>query len=535
MNCFLYARVSTDKQAQKDLSIPAQIAAMRDFAKANGWNVVGHFVDEGESARTAERPQLKRLLQRCKEEKDVDIVVVHKIDRLARNLVDYATIKAILKQRGVRLVSVSEPFDDNPIGHLLENIIASISEWYSANLGEEIKKASLAKLRKGEWPHKPPLGYRSLKVEGGRVEHVPDPSTAELVRQAFELFSTGNYSLLALSEEMHTRGLKTRYGRMLSRESMKKLLRRRFYIGRLEWKGKEYKGKHKPIIPGELFYRVQEVLKRRSVDTGEKGRLDFLLRGVAYCRACGQRLTGEVHPRGSYYRCIPNPQGTKCNQPYTPVRLLDGQLEALYERLQPPRPLLELLRHEMEAIAARRKAVAQRETGVLRKRIQDLENKELKLLDEMLAGRVERGIYEKMQRRYVEERRQAEARLSQMEVDYHDPLDFLDKCIVVASALLFLHQRFSYEHRKNLLRTVFERIYVENRSIVSVKLNPPFSILLRDDLEKLFKDDPPGATKQDIFEQIIHFTLSDYCSLTRGQIDLLAENAYATLNVGKAG
>ncbi|MEA1872574.1 MAG: recombinase family protein [Chloroflexota bacterium] len=149
MNCLLYARVSTDKQAQKELSIPAQIAAMKEYVKRNGWHVIGHFIDEGESAKTADRPELKRLIQHCKDEKNVNVVLVHKIDRLAKNLIDYATIKAILKQKGIKLVSVSEPFDDNPIGHLLENIIASISEWYSANLGEEIKKGQSCQTQKG--------------------------------------------------------------------------------------------------------------------------------------------------------------------------------------------------------------------------------------------------------------------------------------------------------------------------------------------------------------------------------------------------
>jgi len=508
MNCLLYARVSTDKQAQKDLSIPAQIAAMKEYAKRNGWKVVGHFIDEGESAKTADRPQLKKLIQYCKENKDVDMVIVHKIDRLARNLIDYATIKAILKQKSIRLVSVSEPFDDNPIGHLLENIIASISEWYSANLGEEIKKANLAKLKRGEWPHKPPLGYKSVKGENGRVKHIPDPKLAPLVRQAFELFSTGNYSLKTLSEEMHLRGLKTRYGRIYSPESMKKLLTRRFYIGRLEWQGKEYKGKHKPIVPEELFYRVQEVLKKRSIDTGEKGKLEFLLRGIAYCRACGQKLTGEIHPRGTYYRCLPNLHKEKCNQPYVPVKLLDSQLEALYERLQPPKKLLELLKVEMQEIAQRRKRIAEKEVKTLRRTIEDLENREMKLLDEMLGGKIPREIYEKMEKKYTGQRREAEARLSQLEVDYEDPLDFLDKCIVVASMLSYLHQRFNYEQRKNLLKAVFEKIYVQDRAIVDVKLNPPFSFLMKDDIEKLFKDHPLGGTKEDVFEQIIRFTLS---------------------------
>jgi DNA invertase Pin-like site-specific DNA recombinase len=503
MNCLLYARVSTDKQAQKDLSIPAQISAMKEYAKRNSWRVVGHFIDEGESAKTTDRPELKRLIQHCKENKDVDMVIVHKIDRLARNLIDYATIKAILKQKGIRLISVSEPFDDNPIGHLLENIIASISEWYSANLGEEIKKANFAKLKRGEWPHKPPFGYKSVKGENGRVKHLPDPKAASLVRQAFELFSTGNYSLKSLSEEMHARGLKTAYGRIYSPESTKKLLTRRFYIGRLEWQGKEYKAKHKPIVPEELFYRVQEVLKKRSIDTGEKGKLEFLLRGIAYCRACGQKLTGEIHPRGSYYRCLPNLQKQKCNQPYTPVKLLDCQLESLYERLQPPKKLLELLKVEMQEIAQRRKRIAEKEVKTLRRTIEDLENREMNLLDEMLGGKIPRAIYEKMEKKYTEQRREAEVRLSQLEVDYDDPLDFLDKCIIVASMLLYLHQRFNYEQRKNLLRAIFERIYVQDKAIVNVKLNPPFSLLLQKDIERVFKNHPLGGTHTYLSKQII--------------------------------
>ena len=111
MNCLLYARVSTDKQAQKELSIPAQIDAMKQYAKRNGWKIIGHFIDEGKSAKTTNRPELRRLIRQCKENKNIDVVLVHKIDRLARNLIDYATVKAILKQKGIRMVSVPESFD----------------------------------------------------------------------------------------------------------------------------------------------------------------------------------------------------------------------------------------------------------------------------------------------------------------------------------------------------------------------------------------------------------------------------------------
>jgi len=551
MNCLLYARVSTDKQAQKALSIPAQLDAMRQHARREGWKIVGHFVDRGESAKTANRPELKRLILHCKEHKDVDLVVVHKIDRLARNTLDYATIKAVLKQKGIRLVSVSEPFEDNPIGHFLENIIASISEWYSANLGDEIRKANLAKLNQGEWPHRPPIGYKSIRGDRNRAQHIPDETTAPLVQQAFELFATGQYSLLTLSEEMFHRGLATQRGNRYSAENIKKLLSREFYIGRLRWRDQMYSGKHPPLVTPQLFHRVQDVLKRRGVDTGEKGRLEFLLRGMAYCRACGRRLSGEIHPRGSYYRCLPHIGQPRCAQPYTPVAHLDQQLERLYERLQPPPGFVELLRSEVRGMAQQRQHLARRERETHVNAVTEIEAKELRLLDEMLAGKVPRDVYDKLAHKYREKRQQAEARLAQLDVDYEDPLKFLDQCASIADTLGFLHRSFEFPQRKTLARAVFKRIVVSGRTIVGVELNPPFSLFFADTISSLFSRSAaadratsaaggnhvnhtspaePGKevsmnVPEDQLQQLLAFSLSDDFENARQNIDNLPRAA----------
>lgn len=492
MPCLLYARVSTDKQAEKDLSIPAQLQLMREYARKQGWTVLGQYIDEGESARTADRPELKRLLQYCQKRRGVDVVLVHKMDRLARNLVDHATIKAILKRRGIRLASVSEPFDDGPVGQLMENIIASISEWYSANLGEEVKKAAYAKLQRGEWPRQPPVGYRSERDGEGRVRHVEDPATAPLVRQAFELYATGQHSLGTLAEEMAERGLRTTPGRPFSQQMVKNLLSRRFYIGRIVWKGREYQGRHPHFISKGLFYRVQEVLKARHADTGEKGRLQFLLRGVARCGGCGQRLTAERHPRGSYYRCL---AGSRCREPYVAVKLLDGQLEALYEQLQPPAELLQIVKRTVGTIARGREVIAGKELATLKRTLAALETKEMKLVDELVSARVSRELYEKLSKRYLAERHAAEARLAQLEVDYRDPLDFLDKCLVVASTLRYLHERFAPPRQRLLLRAVFQRIDVRDRAMVGATLNPPFSFFLEEGLSGVFGSPPAGPDR----------------------------------------
>lgn len=520
MNCLLYARVSTAKQAKRDLSIPSQIEAMKLYARQNGWKITGQFLDEGASAKTANRPELKRLIQHCKENKQVDVVLIHKIDRLARNLVDYATIKAILKRKGIKLVSVSEPFDDNPVGNLLENIMASISEWYSANLGEEVKKTHITKLKRGEWPHWVPYGYKSIRDDEKRIKHIPDPITAPLVLQAFELYSTENYSLGLLAEEMAERGLKTRYGNIYTKESIRKLLTRDFYMGKLVWNNKKYAGKHKPIVPLKLFYRVRRVLEQKSKDPGTKGKHKFLLKGIVKCRSCGARLTGEIHPRGTYYRCLPRFGKEKCTQRYIPVGFLDTQLETMYEVLQPPKELLNLLNLEMRLIADRRESIAKKEIGTLKHTINEIEKKEVDLADELVGKKISQRVYEKLEASYIKKLNQAESRLSQFEVDYNDPLDFLDKSIVIASLLYQLHQRFNFNQRKNLLNAIFKKIEVEDRAIVNVEMNTPFSILLGDDLNKMFKDSSSVGIHKDVFEQIVQFTLSeDYDRINRMVVD----------------
>ena len=152
-----------------------------------------------------------------------------------------------------------------------------------------------------------------------------------------------------------------------------------------------------------------------------------------------------------------------------------------------------------------------------------MESRELKLLDEMLIGKTPRNIYEKLEKQYQKKIGESQARLSQVEVDYDDPLDFFDKCIVIASMLLQLHQRFNYDQRKDLLKAVFERIYIKDKAITGVKMNPPFSFFFGEPLEKLFKDCPDAPTKQDIFEQVVKFTLSESYPLIKERINKLVK------------
>ncbi len=499
--CLLYARVSTEKQAQKDLSIPAQISAMRDFAKKQDFKVVGEYIDEGKSAKTINRPQLKRLLERCKKDK-IDVVLVHKIDRLARNLVDHATIKALLKQRGIRLVSVVEKFEDSVAGQLVENIMASIAEFYSANLGEEVKKGCIEKLRRGGYPGCPPFGYKSVRGENGRSKVVINKDKAEFVKKVFEMYSTGDYSLKKISKELFTLGVKSKSGRVLSPQIVLNMLARRFYIGKMVWAGKEYRGNHKPIIPKDLFYRVQGILHQRGRLSEKSSKHKFLLRGLAYCKTCGRKLTAERHPRGDYYRCIRPHDAEKCPERYIPVKSLENQLEALYERLQPPVKALKAIKMLLEAKNEERLEKAKSRVSRLKKLISETEAKNINLTDQLASGNITLETYKKMSERYAKTIRKSQEELSFLERSITDGLDFLDKCIAISSCLFKLHSVFNLDQKRTLARAVFKGIFCQRRQIVGVEFNPPFAYLLDEMAGRAFKERSAGATKMDMFEQL---------------------------------
>lgn len=214
MNAVIYLQVSTKEQAAKGdsaegYSIPAQREACFKLCVERGWNVADEFIDAGESAKSADRPSLKTMLRRVAEG-DVGAVVVHKIDRLARNIEDHIAIRAGLRKYGVQLHSVTENIEETASGKLVEGIHALMAEFYSANLAAEVKKGMSQKAKQGVWPARAPLGYlNDIRREGGREikRVVLDPERAILVKEAFRLYATGDYSLAEVQAALAAKGL----------------------------------------------------------------------------------------------------------------------------------------------------------------------------------------------------------------------------------------------------------------------------------------------------------------------------------------
>ncbi len=191
MNCLIYLRVSTKEQAEGGYSIAAQREACISYIADKGLNLVGEFSDRGESARSVDRPGLQEMLAKIKDDSSIDAVVVHKLDRLARNIEDHAGIRAMFRSNKIQLISVSENLEDSASGKLVEGILAAIAEFYSANLAGEVKKGMRQKAREGGWPARAPFGYQNIRDKNGTAQVTPEAAEAEVVKEVFRLYATG--------------------------------------------------------------------------------------------------------------------------------------------------------------------------------------------------------------------------------------------------------------------------------------------------------------------------------------------------------
>jgi DNA invertase Pin-like site-specific DNA recombinase len=533
-NALAYARVSTKEQAEKGLSIPAQLKTIREYAKSHDFRIMEEFTDLGESAKTADRPEFRRMVKRCQKDKTIKAVIVHKIDRFSRNNIDFFAYKAILKKEGIRLLSVSENIEENPSGEFIENVLVAMAQFYSSNLAEEVLKGMKEKFYRGEWPVKAPLGYKNIRDEKEHSQVIIDKDSSYLIKQIFKLYATGHYSLGSLSEEMGDRGLKSKQGKYLTPERIKAILQNTFYISKLRMWDKEIKGKHQPLIEESLFNQVQHILFERKITQDRWQKRDFLLRGLVYCQSCNRRLTAEVHKRGEYYRCPYNVNNPKCKESYVPTKFLENQVEKLYTIMEPSAKLLKLIKLEIEEVQKNFKAKSANELINLTRKINENEAKMDTLVDELASKTITPEVYTKYSQKYEKEIKNARDRLMVLDKDYSSNFDFIDKCMILVSSLSRLHKIFSFRQKKNLAKAIFKRIWVKDKTIRKIELNPPFDFLFKDRIRKIrsvnpdlvFEHYPVKSTRRYMFEQLIETIDSPVFPLVQDLIKNLPKNIF---------
>ena len=314
----LYARVSSDRQ-DVDLSVAAQLRALRDYARKNGYLVAREYVDEAESGRVADRPEFRKMIDAASQANaPFREILVWKFSRFTRKREHAVAFKSLLRRKGVRVVSITEQADDTPTGKLLEGIIESVDEFYSENLAQEVTRGMREAASRGFWvASRTPYGYNRVMVQDGAKKRPTlelDPDASEVVKRIFDMAEAGT-GMLQISKTLNDEGIASPAGKLWSKNGVHFILRNEVYTGTLVW-GTSGKGKDDPvrvekafpaIVSKSKFRRVKRLMKTRAPKVVHPRRVGstYLLSGLVKCKACNRALSGQDAKSGqfSYYVC----------------------------------------------------------------------------------------------------------------------------------------------------------------------------------------------------------------------------------------
>lgn len=488
-----YLRVSTREQAERaeereGFSIPAQRQANRKTAHGLGAWVVKEFVDAGESARSAARPALTEMLEWIRANR-VDIVIVHKLDRLARNRADDVHITQAIADAGARLVSSTEAIDESPSGRLVHGIMASIAEFYSRNLATEVSKGLRQKVMNGGTPNRAPVGYRNVRIfdEQGREARIVevDEERAQIIRWAFTTYATGEWSLHRLARAMTQLGftLAPRAGkppRTLTVSSLQRILRNPYYCGIVTYVGVEYPGTHEPLVDPALWQRVQDALTARR-NTSTRDVHTHYLKGLLRCGECGSsmmynRTRNNYGTLYFYFVCLGRHSGrTACMLKAQQVHLIEQAVHRLIQEIS----LTSQDRQSVEEqlLAESKATVREADTGraELQAREEELRGEQERVLRAYYVDAISTDMLKREQDRI---RRELLDIAQQVTVITQQTRHVASQITEALDQLENVDQRFNTgteDEKRTLCRTLFDEINVQADATVSGDVLPPFA------------------------------------------------------------
>ena len=368
----LYARVSSDRQ-DVDLSVAAQLRALRDYAEKNGYHVAHEYIDEAESGRIADRPQFQKMLdEAAKPEAPFKEILVWKFSRFTRKREHAVAFKSMLRRKGIRVVSITEQADDSATGRLLEGIIESVDEFYSENLAQEVVRGMREAASRGFWvASRVPYGFSKVMVQDGakkRPSLEPDPATAPVVERIFGMAEAGR-GILDITRTLNDEGIANPTGRLWSKNGVHIILKNEAYTGTLVW-GVDAKDKADPvrvekafpaIVSKSQFRRVNRKLRSRAPRKSHPRRVGstYLLSGMVKCKACNRALSGQDAKSGkfAYYVCqslLKRGSGT-CDAPRLNARRFEekvvGKIRENVLTDSNIRALVKMVDEEMDGVA----------------------------------------------------------------------------------------------------------------------------------------------------------------------------------------
>lgn len=299
----LYIRVSTADQAE--LSPDAQKRLLLDYAKKNNIIISKDFIfTESVSGRHAQkRPEFQKMIATAKQRSHpIDVILVWKYSRFARNQEESIVYKSMLKKDNVEVVSISEPLIDGPFGSLIERIIEWMDEYYSIRLSGEVLRGMKEKALKQGYQSTPCLGYEAA---GGGAPFVINEEEYRIVSFIMDMYDNQNMDETAIARRCNDLGFRTKRGNPFERRNIDTILRNPFYCGTVVWNGIEFEGTHEVRQSKERYRNRIRLLdsRRRPMKSRSVSTCKHWLSGLIKCSICGATLSYTGNNACPYFQC----------------------------------------------------------------------------------------------------------------------------------------------------------------------------------------------------------------------------------------
>ncbi|MCL2798018.1 MAG: recombinase family protein [Firmicutes bacterium] len=328
-NAVIYARYSPGGN-QTYQSIEGQLAECREFARRSGLSITQEYIDCALTGTNDKRTEFLRMIEDSKR-KGWQYIIVYQLDRFARNRYDSATYKSKLKKNGVRVLSARENITEDASGILIEGVLESMAEYYSAELSQKIKRGiSISASKCKYFGGSVPLGYKIDEQKN----YVINDETAPIVKALFTMLATGqNYA--QIGRYLNERGILTSQGGKWNKNSFASIFSNRRYLGKYIYQGNEVDGGIPRIIDDELFAAVQRVLAiYAQAPARGKAKIEYLLSEKLLCGCCGRKMTGISSTSKSkkihhYYKCVGVTKGVCGKRPVRKQFIEDEIIKAV--------------------------------------------------------------------------------------------------------------------------------------------------------------------------------------------------------------
>ena len=463
-NGVIYYRVSTSEQAERGFSLENQKQACLKYADNKGIKIVEEFHDDGFSAKTTDRDGLQAMLKYCYlKSNKVKFVIVYKVDRLSRDVIDYSTIQLHFKKCCVRLLSTTENIDETPVGKFIGNVMAAVAQQDNDVRGERttdgLKKCFLS----GRWPFKAHLGYLNSVNQNKDKIIIIDPDRGKLITYIFNEFAKGVYSQEDIRKKVNALGLRSCKGKEISMQLIHKILHNKFYIGVMIKNGVQQKGTHEPLTTVDIFNECQKHLRGFNKSKNQSlSHVDenFPLRHFVLCGHCQRPLTGSFSTGKSkrkfpYYRCY----NSKC--PTTvksiPKKMLEDRFIEYIRLLSPTKKYFNALRAVVIDLWETKYQNINLNKEILTKKMEQLKQDRQKIVDlakkDIIDADEAKADMDKIRGQILE----TEIQLGQSKQENFDMKEALDHCYDLFINTYKYWEKGNYDQKMRLQSSLFSK------------------------------------------------------------------------------